>query len=106
MERIGAKKTIIHYYREVKIFPFLAMLTSGLRETDQEEPIEIQGVDAGAGELLIQYIYTGEILLDHQVGFIVELSSNCHHPLIPPPPLTRWLSTFYMLRTCLLCLKQ
>ena len=54
---------------EMCSFPLsLAMLTSGLRETDQEEPIEIQGVDAGAGELLIQYIYTGEILLDHQVG--------------------------------------
>ncbi|XP_063676665.1 kelch-like protein 20 isoform X2 [Bolinopsis microptera] len=43
------------------------MLTSGLRESSQDDPIEIQTVDPRAAELLIKYIYCGEIQLDDQL---------------------------------------
>ena len=43
------------------------MLTSGLRESSQDDPIEIQTVDPRAAELLIKYIYCGEIQLDDKV---------------------------------------
>lgn len=46
---------------------FSTMLASGLKESSQDDPIEIKTVDPAAAELLIRYIYCGELQLDNQL---------------------------------------
>ena len=67
------------------------MLTSGLRESSQDDPIEIQTVDPRAAELLIKYIYCGEIQLDDQVfkSHTYFTSDKQCQPDLPTEPPSR-----------------
>ena len=59
------------------------MLASGLKESSQDDPIEIKTVDPAAAELLIRYIYCGELQLDNQVFAERLLTTRQNCTLVP-----------------------
>ena len=54
---------VIQTHVQLKILKFLPYMVMschpGLRECNQDEPIEIQSVDPNSVEILVKFIYTG-----------------------------------------------
>ena len=46
------------------------MLGSSLKEGSQSEPIVLQGIEGAALSLLVKYIYSGSLTLNHQVRIL------------------------------------
>ena len=46
------------------------MLGSSLKEGSQSEPIVLQGIEGVALSLLVKYIYSGSLTLNHQVRIL------------------------------------